>query len=60
MSTTFPKVQQIFDDLDEYRDFCRFNGKVFNEKDLYKESSRIYKEFLAFKARGNKKYYRRK
>ena len=26
---------KVFNDLDEYRDYCRFEGKVFNEKALY-------------------------
>jgi hypothetical protein len=30
------EVSQIFDDLDAYRDHCRFNGLKFNEKDLYR------------------------
>ena len=27
--------QKVFNDLDAYRDYCRFEGKVFNEKALY-------------------------
>jgi hypothetical protein len=31
---------RVFNDLDKYRDYCRFEGKVFNEKALYnKEDS---------------------
>ena len=31
---------KVFNDLDKYRDFCRFEGKVFDEKALYnKEDS---------------------
>jgi len=30
-------VNKIFNDLDEYRDYCRFEGKVFNESALYKK-----------------------
>ena len=26
---------KVFNDLDKYRDFCRFEGKVFDEKALY-------------------------
>jgi hypothetical protein len=29
--------QKVFNDLDAYRDYCRFEGKVFNEKALYKK-----------------------
>ena len=44
-----PEIDKIFDDLDNYRDFCRFNAKVFNEADLYKMSSenwRSYQNYL--------------
>ena len=30
---------KVFNDLDKFRDYCRFEGKVFNEKDLYKEGT---------------------
>jgi len=30
---------KVFNDLDKYRDYCRFEGKVFDEKDLYKKES---------------------
>ena len=29
--------QKVFNDLDAYRDYCRFEGKVFNEAALYKK-----------------------
>ena len=29
---------KVFNDLDKYRDFCRFEGKVFNEKALYNKA----------------------
>jgi hypothetical protein len=47
-------VVKIFDDLDQFRDFCRFEGHVFNEGDLYNKRSRIYREFEAYKANGFK------
>lgn len=28
---------KVFNDLERYRDYCRFEGKVFNEKALYKK-----------------------
>ena len=42
MANNFPPVNKIFDDLDKFRDFCRFEGKVFNEADLYKEDSPVW------------------
>jgi hypothetical protein len=47
-----PHVHQIFDDLDEYRDFCTSHGRVFNEAALYDERERDYYDFLKFKERG--------
>lgn len=42
MSITFDReaYNKVFNDLEKYRDFCRFEGKVFNENALYnKEDS---------------------
>ncbi len=41
-----PQVVQIFDDLEKFKNFCRFEGYKFNERDLYNEQSRAYKAFL--------------
>ncbi len=35
MAITNSTVAKVFDDLDAYRNYCRFEGKVFNEKALY-------------------------
>ena len=32
-------VNRVFNDLDDYRNFCVNYGYVFNEKDLYKRNS---------------------
>jgi len=59
MSNRFPPVNKIFDDLDRYRDFCRYEGKVFDERALYNENDRnwiAYKKYLGYlraKARNN-------
>jgi hypothetical protein len=42
MSIKDPVVRRVFDDLDKFRDFCRFEGKVFNEKDLYKKEAPVW------------------
>ena len=31
-----PEVVKIFEDLEKYLDYCRFNGLRFDERDLYK------------------------
>lgn len=59
MATNFPPVNTIFDDLDKFRDYCRFEGKPFDEKDLYKKDSWVwqayqkYQNYLRAKARNN-------
>ena len=45
-----PEIVKIFDDLDSFRDFCRYEGFVFNEKFLYKKDS---KEWRAYENRNN-------
>lgn len=41
-----PDVVKIFDDLEKFKNFCRFEGYRFNEKDLYDNKSRAYSAFL--------------
>jgi len=61
MSITNPVVNKVFSDLEQFRDYCRFEGKVFNEKDLYKKDAAVwqayqkYQGWLRAKARANKK-----
>jgi hypothetical protein len=45
---TKPEVSKIFDDLEEYRDFCSRQGYTFNEADLYNDRS-PYGDFLRTK-----------
>ena len=33
---------KVFNDLDKFRDYCRFEGKVFNEADLYKKEAPVW------------------
>ena len=45
MSTTIkrknsqPEIHQIFDDLEAYLDYCRFNLCRYDPKDLYKKGT---------------------
>ena len=39
------EVEKIFNDLDAYKDFCRFNGKVFDEAALYRKSDRNWQTY---------------
>ena len=51
MSNRFPPAHKIFDDLDRYRDFCRYEGKVYNESALYNKDDRnwqAYQKYLGY------------
>ena len=41
-----PEVSKIFDDLEAYHDWCRWELAPFNEADLYKKSSPVYSAYL--------------
>lgn len=43
-----PEVTTLFDDLDNYRQFCVDYGYVYDERHLYNERT-PYGEFLKFK-----------
>lgn len=40
-----PKVNQIFDDLEQFLEFCRQFGYRYNEADLYNWKSYAYQQF---------------
>ena len=42
------RVNQIFEDLDRYRNFCRDFGYRFNEADLYNQRNYVYRQFQKF------------
>jgi len=43
-----PKVQQIFEDLENYRDFCVSYGYKFDESTLYDMRHYSYQQFTKF------------
>ena len=57
MTIANPAVNKVFNDLDQYRDYCRFEGKVFDEAALYKKTDpnwtayQKYQGWLRAKAR---------
>lgn len=61
MTIKNPVVRKIFDDLDSYRDYCRFEGKVFDEKALYNKEDlnwqayEKYQNYLRAKSRAEKR-----
>jgi hypothetical protein len=40
------QVEKIFDDLDNYLDFCRFELRDFNPAHLYDKGNENYRAFL--------------
>lgn len=45
------KVEQIFHDLENYQDYCRFEGKVYNEAALYNRKDpnwQAYERYLNY------------
>lgn len=42
------QVNQIFNDLDRLRNFCREYGYRFDERDLYENKSYVYRQFQKF------------
>jgi len=47
-----PEVTQIFEDLEGYKDYCRFNGLKYNERDLYRSDQ--YRRFERDRRRAEK------
>lgn len=47
-NTTKNQINQIFNDLDKYRNFCREYGYRFNEADLYNQKSYVFRQFQKF------------
>jgi hypothetical protein len=50
-----PEVTKIFDDLDSFLDFCRFELLPFNPSDLYNRESKIWNQYYAV-THGRKPY----
>ncbi len=46
---------KVFNDLESFRDYCRFEAKPFNEKSLYKKGDKVWEGYLSFQ-----KYLERK
>lgn len=60
--TMKPEVVKIFDDLERYHDFCRFELRDFNPAHLYDKNNENYRTFLdgnrprrPYQGRGHKK-----
>ena len=44
--------EQVFTDLESFKDFCRFEGFVFNEKSLYKKGDSVWEQYQQFQKTG--------
>jgi len=44
------RVNQIFDDLDGFRNFCRLYGYKFDEAELYRDRSFTYRQYTKYLA----------
>jgi hypothetical protein len=44
---TRPDIVRLFDDLEAFHDFCRFELREFNPAELYKKDAPNYGAFLA-------------
>ena len=47
--------EKIFTDLETFKDFCRFEGFVFNEKSLYKKGDMVWEQYQTFQKTGRVK-----
>ena len=52
---TNPKIVKIFEDLESFKDFCRYEFLNWNERNLYNNNS---PEWRAYKKRNNVRKHR--
>jgi len=50
-----PRVTEIFEDLDHYRDFCVDYGYRYNEADLYNFRSYAWQQYAKYSSNKNAK-----
>jgi hypothetical protein len=44
------RIKQIFNDLENFKNFCRDYGYKFDEVDLYSNRSYVYRQYTKFVA----------
>lgn len=44
-------ITEIFDDLDEYKEFCVKFGRVYDEAELYRSNSGNFMDFVKFRGK---------
>jgi hypothetical protein len=45
---TNPRVTQLFEDLEKYKEFCVDYGYKYDEADLYNQRSYVYRQYTKF------------
>ena len=55
MAIKDPLIRKIFDDLDLFRDYSKYEGKPFREASLYKKGDRIWESYMAWRRTQKKK-----
>lgn len=45
-----PRLNQVFDDLDKFLNFCKDYGYSYDERDLYNNKSYTYRQFTKYLA----------
>jgi hypothetical protein len=48
MAITNPVVNKVFNDLEAYLDYCRFEGKVFDEAALYNKKDTNWQSYQKY------------
>ena len=48
-----PEVSDIYDDLEQFREFCVKYGRIFREADLYNNRSETYQDYVRNKSGKN-------
>jgi hypothetical protein len=43
-----PRVRQLFEDLENYLEFCVEYGYKYNESELYDQRSYVYRQYTKF------------
>jgi len=52
---TNPRVTQLFEDLEKYKEFCVDFGYKYDEADLYNQRSYVYRQYTKFATGKNAK-----
>ena len=45
-----PEVKKVFEDLEDFKRFCKVFGWPYNEADLYRNHEPVYAEYARFKS----------